>query len=247
MISVDHNHTIGLMQSQEQKLMPSSPVLPDTNSHQRKLLSSSSSSAQVRIKFLYNLIFFLMRKDYNLNQIAFPMSFETQPSKETFLSFSSVQIRLAVRCSCPIDDKHEKLFDEIFSNTEQTTNISDCILNECLLRLTNNYLNTLIILTGYYREGISNDFKYKKSSYGNLFSLVHQIQTDVLSSTIIRLFNFCQEQNLILHIHIQDLLTNKTCTYLILTLLYMKQSFSFFIQYLQIIISSLLLLKQLII
>jgi len=58
MIDVDHNHTIGLMQSQEQKPMTCSSVhqLPikdsnSYNSHQKKFLPSS----QVRIKTSNNL------------------------------------------------------------------------------------------------------------------------------------------------------------------------------------------------
>ncbi len=63
MIDVDHNHTIGLMQSQEQKPMSSSPVHQLTtkdsnsyNSHQKKYLSSSQVRLKVQIIYFSRLI-----------------------------------------------------------------------------------------------------------------------------------------------------------------------------------------------
>jgi hypothetical protein len=53
---------------------------------------------------------------------------------------------------CALDEKQQKLFDQIFSSNEQTTNISECIFHQYISRLTTNYINTLIILSGQYRE-----------------------------------------------------------------------------------------------
>ncbi|CAF0829659.1 unnamed protein product [Rotaria sordida] len=107
---------------------------------------------------------------------------------------SSSRIRLGLRCLCPFNDKQRQLFDEIFSNNEQTTNISERILDECISRLTKNSCNTLLILCGHYRE-------------------VHQLQTIILSSSFIRLDNFVnnnQDKDLILRISVQKFLNHKT-------------------------------------
>lgn len=109
-------------------------------------------------------------------------------------TFSSSRIRLALRSSCLLDDKQQQLFDELFSSTEQTTNISQCILDQCLERLTKTYSNTLLIISGCYRE-------------------VHQIQTAILTSTITRLCNFIQEnseKDLVLRINIDEYLNEQT-------------------------------------
>ncbi|CAF3430792.1 unnamed protein product [Rotaria sp. Silwood1] len=100
---------------------------------------------------------------------------------------SSSRIRLGLRCLCPLDDKQKQLFDEIFSNNEQTTNISERILDECISRLTKNSCNTLLIL-------------------------VYQLQTIVLLSAFIRLDNFInndQEKDLILRISVQEFLNQE--------------------------------------
>ncbi|CAM4765474.1 unnamed protein product [Rotaria magnacalcarata] len=117
----------------------------------------------------------------------------------------SSRIRLGLRCLCPLDDKQKQLFDEIFSNNEQTTNISERILDECTPRLTKNSCNTLLILCGNSREG--------NLIYWCFLFSVHQLQTTILSSTLIRLetlVNRDQDKNLTLRISAQEYLNHKS-------------------------------------
>ncbi|CAM4876412.1 unnamed protein product [Rotaria socialis] len=65
------------------------------------------------------------------------------------------RIKLGLRCLCPLDDKQKQLFDEIFCNNEQTTNISERILDECTPRLIKNscihQLQTTILSSTFIR------------------------------------------------------------------------------------------------
>ncbi|CAF0918183.1 unnamed protein product, partial [Adineta ricciae] len=96
-------------------------------------------------------------------------------------------IRLGLRCLCPVDDKQQHPFEQIFSCKEQTTNISECIFEQYISRLTTNYINTLIILSGQSCEII-------------------QLQTTLISLTLTSLHRFTveQDQNLILRVSIQE-------------------------------------------
>ncbi|CAF1214552.1 unnamed protein product [Adineta steineri] len=117
--------------------------------------------------------------------------FDTNYHQKKFISSS--RIKLGLRCSCPLDDKQQLLFDEIFPNNEQTTNISEHILDECIPRLIQNSSNILIILSGQHRD-------------------IHQLQSTVVSSTLTRLYNFVnenQEKDLNLRISVQEFLNSK--------------------------------------
>ncbi|CAF1162762.1 unnamed protein product [Rotaria sordida] len=102
-------------------------------------------------------------------------------------SISSSRIRLGLRSLYPLDDKQNQLFDQIFTCDEQTIDISECIFNQCITRLTTNYINTLIILSGQYRE-------------------IYQLQNTLISLTLNHLYCFVNEQNknLSLRISIQE-------------------------------------------
>ncbi|UJR09080.1 hypothetical protein I4U23_013327 [Adineta vaga] len=102
-------------------------------------------------------------------------------------SASSSRIRLGLRCLCSLDDKQQQPFEQIFSCNEQTTNISECIFEQYISRITTNYINTLIILSGQSCEII-------------------QLQTTLISLTLIALHRFINEQNksLLLRVSIQE-------------------------------------------
>ncbi|UJR37144.1 hypothetical protein I4U23_029854 [Adineta vaga] len=163
MIGVDQKHTIGLMQQQEQTPLSSSLVHQFPLSTSPDLTSSIYDNTHHQKKFISSS------------------------------SSSSSQIRLGLRCSCPLDDKQQQLFDEIFAYNEQTTNISERILDECIPRLAQNSSNTLIILSGQYKD-------------------FYQLQAIVLSSTLTRLCTFIKEnseKDLIIRINAQEFLSNK--------------------------------------
>ncbi|CAF1068218.1 unnamed protein product [Adineta steineri] len=102
-------------------------------------------------------------------------------------SISSSRIRLGLRCLCSLDDKQQQPFDQIFSCNEQITNISECIFEQYISRLTTNYINTLIILSGQYLEII-------------------QLQNTLISLTLAHLHSFVKDKTKIfaLRISIQE-------------------------------------------
>ncbi|CAF3316641.1 unnamed protein product [Rotaria sp. Silwood2] len=91
-------------------------------------------------------------------------------------SISSSRIRLGLRCLYPLDDKQKQVFDQIFSYNEPITNINEYVFNQFITRFTTNYINTLIILSGQYRE-------------------ICQLQSTLISLTLNHLYYFVNEQN----------------------------------------------------
>ncbi|CAF4572337.1 unnamed protein product [Rotaria socialis] len=112
-------------------------------------------------------------------------------------SISSSRIRLGLRCLYPLDVNQKQQFDQIFSSNEKSANISECIFNQCISRLTTNYINTLIILSGQYRE-------------------ISQLQSTLISLALNHLYYFVTEQNtnLSLQISIEEFSSETTKTIL---------------------------------
>ncbi|CAF4251696.1 unnamed protein product, partial [Rotaria sp. Silwood2] len=127
MIGVDPKHPIELMQQEEQTLLSSSLV---NHLH--------SSSATTACSSIYD-----NNNNNNNNN-------KHYHQKNIILSS---RIRVGLRCLCPLDDKQTQLFDEIFSNNEQTTDISERILNEF------HQLQTTILSSAFIRldNFINND------------------------------------------------------------------------------------------
>ncbi|CAF3736376.1 unnamed protein product [Rotaria sp. Silwood1] len=114
---------------------------------------------------------------------------QQQPSSSSSSSSSSSVNHLQSSSFTIYDNNHHpQLIQKKSISSSRTTIISECVFNQCITRLTTNYINTLIILSGQYRE-------------------IYQLQYTLISLALNHLYCFVNEEknkNLSLRISIQE-------------------------------------------